>query len=268
LKKLEHLSNIYQEYDSYIIDLWGVMHDGFNLNQEAIEVVDNLSKNNKKITFLSNAPRPNASVVKFLKKLNMEEKYLNFVLTSGEAALNSLREKKFGEKFFHLGPERDKSLFKGQEKNATTLKNAEFILCTGLFDDEKNNLDYYSNLLQGSEKKKLVCTNPDLTVYKGNIKEHCAGAVAEVFKSLGGQVTYFGKPYVEIYDLCVNQNERTFIIGDNLNTDIKGANNMKIDSLFILDGVHRSEYSDENKLIELINKYNVYSKYYQNKLCW
>ena len=116
MKKLEHLSNIYQEYDSYIIDLWGVMHDGFNLNQEAIEVVDNLSKNNKKITFLSNAPRPNASVVKFLKKLNMEEKYLNFILTSGEAALNSLREKNLVKNFFILDPKEINHYLKDKKK--------------------------------------------------------------------------------------------------------------------------------------------------------
>ncbi|MFL2882848.1 MAG: TIGR01459 family HAD-type hydrolase [Pelagibacteraceae bacterium] len=268
MKKLEHLSEIFKEYDSFIIDLWGVMHDGFTLNPEALEVVENLLIHNKRITFLSNAPRPNASVIKFLKKLKMKEEYLQYVLTSGEAAVNSLKEKKFGENFFHLGPERDKPLFSGLEKNVTTLEKSNFILCTGLFDNKKDDLKFYKELLKGNEKKKLICTNPDLTVYKGDIKEYCAGSVAEVFKSMGGQVVYFGKPHSEIYSLCLKKEEKNFIIGDNLNTDIKGANNINADSLFILDGVHRAEYTDENKLDELMHKYKVHSKYFQKKLCW
>ena len=268
MKKLEHLSEIFKAYDSFIIDLWGVMHDGFKLNPEALKVVDNLLKNKKKITFLSNAPRPNANVIKFLKKLNMKDEYLKYVLTSGEAAVSSLKEKKFGEYFYHLGPERDKPLFNGLEKNVTTLEKSQFILCTGLFDDKKEDLNFYKKLLENSKKKKLICTNPDLTVYKGQTKEYCAGSVADIFQSMGGEVIYFGKPYPEVYNLCIKKNENNIIIGDNLNTDIKGANNINADSLFILDGVHRDEYSDENKLDDLMKKYKVHSKYFQKKLCW
>ena len=117
MKKLNHLSEIFGLYDAFIIDLWGVMHNGINLNSGAMEAVKNLTKNNKRITFLSNAPRPNESVIKFLRKLKMDEKYLKHVMTSGEAAIKSLNERKFGIKFFHLGPERDMPMFTGLEKN-------------------------------------------------------------------------------------------------------------------------------------------------------
>ena len=122
MKKLEHLAEVYNAYDTFIIDLWGVMHNGIKLNNEAINVVDNLTKNNKKVIFLSNAPRPNKNVIKFLRKLDMEEKYLKNVLTSGEAAINSLRNKKFGDRFFHLGPERDASLFDGFKEKKTNIE--------------------------------------------------------------------------------------------------------------------------------------------------
>ena len=126
MKKLNHLSEIYNHYDAFIIDLWGVMHNGINLNSKAVEVVENLIKNKKRITFLSNAPRPNKNVIRFLKKLNMNEEHLKHVLTSGEAAIKSLKDKKFGNKFFHLGPERDASLFEGLEKDKTEV-NPEFL---------------------------------------------------------------------------------------------------------------------------------------------
>ncbi len=268
MKKLKNLSEVYNSYDAFIIDLWGVMHDGIKLFPEAVEVIENLTKYNKKITFLSNAPRPSKNVVNFLKKLNMNEKYLKNVLTSGEAAIQSLKENKFGNKFYHLGPERDSSLFIGSEKNKTTLERSDFILCTGLFDEFENNLNYYEKLLKGHVSKKFICTNPDLIVHRGNKEEYCAGKLAELFKSLGGSVIYFGKPYKEIYEICLNKKEKTFVIGDNLNTDIKGANNLKLDSLFITDGVHRKECKNENRIETLFKRHGVRSKYFHNNLCW
>jgi len=268
LKKLNHLSEVYNFYDAFIIDLWGVMHNGINLNSGAMEVIKNLTKNNKRITFLSNAPRPNKKVVSFLRRLNMNEGYLENVLTSGEAAIKSLRSNKFGVKFFHLGPQRDTSLFMGLENNKTTLENSDFILCTGLFDEHEDDLNYYKKFLKTHISKKLVCTNPDLIVHRGAEEEYCAGSVAKIFESLGGKVAYFGKPYREIYDLCLKKNEKTLIIGDNLNTDIKGANNLNLDSLFITEGVHRSECKNEDELENLLKKYKVTTKYFQLNLSW
>ena len=184
MKKLKHLSEIYNFYDAFIIDLWGVIHNGIVLNSKAMEVVKNLTENKKRITFLSNAPRHNENVIKFLKKLQMNEQYFKHVLTSGEAALKSLCSNKFGIKYYHLGPERDTSLFRGLEKNKTSIKNCDFILCTGLFDGYEDDLNYYKELLKEYTSKKLICTNPDLIVHRGNVKEYCAGAVAEIFESL------------------------------------------------------------------------------------
>ena len=93
MKKIDHLSEICSQYDTFIIDLWGVMHNGIKLNGKAVNAVENLKNNKKKIIFLSNAPRPSESVVSFLKKLNMKEEYLENVMTSGEAAIASLKKK-------------------------------------------------------------------------------------------------------------------------------------------------------------------------------
>ena len=162
MKELNHLADIYENYDTFIIDLWGVMHNGVTLNPKALEVVDKLKKNSKKIVFLSNAPRPSAKVINFLLKMKMDKKYLEHVVTSGEAAMHAINQKKFGKTFYHLGPARDISVFEKVKNNRTDLKSCDFILCTGLFDDHDDDLNYYKKLLSNHVSKKLICTNPDL----------------------------------------------------------------------------------------------------------
>ena len=268
IKKLDHLSKIFREYDAFIIDLWGVMHNGISLNSSAMNAVRELDSNGKRIIFLSNAPRPTKKVIEFLKKMKMDERYLKNVLTSGEAALNSLKRNEFGKKFYHLGPQRDDSLFVDIKKNQTSIENCDFILCTGLFDEEEENLKFYENLLKNFTKKILVCTNPDLIVHRGGEEEYCAGKIAEIFEKLGGRVIYFGKPHKEVYLSCLKENEKTLVIGDNLKTDIKGANNMKLDSIFITNGVHKSKIKNEELLKKTLEEYNVSSKYFQEELTW
>ena len=268
MKKLNHLAEIYKNYDTYIIDLWGVIHNGVELNPKAIEVVKNLIQEKKKIVFLSNAPRPSKEVKKFLQELKMEDQYLQNIMTSGEAAMLTLQKESYGKYFYHLGPERDSSVFFKIKENKTTIEKCNFILCTGLFDDQKEDLEYYKELLKKHTSKKLICTNPDLTVHRGDVEEYCAGSIAKIFKSLGGETVYFGKPYKEIYKMCFDEKKRVIAIGDNLNTDIKGANTMKIDSIFISKGVHRLEFKDERELSDLSNKYKVKLDYYQPELIW
>jgi HAD superfamily hydrolase (TIGR01459 family) len=278
LKELKHLSEIFSNYDTFVIDLWGVMHNGIKLNPQAIEAINHLKNNAKKIVFLSNAPRPSAKVIDFLLKMKMDKQYLSNVMTSGEAAMNAINNNKFGKKFFHLGPPRDVAIFEKVKENSTTIDNCEFILCTGLFDEDdpdvnksqlhENDLDYYKNFLIKHISKKLVCTNPDLTVHRGDKEEYCAGYVAKIFEELGGETIYYGKPYKEIYNMCFDKSEKVLAIGDNLRTDIKGANNLNIDCVFISEGVHRDEFNNISELQTLISKYNVKANFVQKELKW
>ena len=268
MKELNHLADIFQNYDTFIIDLWGVMHNGVTLNTSALEAVDKLKKNSKKIVFLSNAPRPSSKVINFLVKMKMDKKYLENVMTSGEAAMHAINQKKFGKKFYHLGPARDTSVFEKVKDYRTSLQSCDFILCTGLFDDYDNDLDYYKDFLLKHVSKKLICTNPDLIVHRGKVEELCAGSVAKVFEDLGGEVVYFGKPHREVYDMCIGSNEKALAIGDNLRTDIKGANNLKIDCIFISEGVHRKEFNNFSELNKLLEKYDVKANFFQKELKW
>ena len=268
MRELSHLSEIYKNYDTFIIDLWGVIHNGVALNPSAISAIEQLENNSKKIVFLSNAPRPSSKVVNFLLKMNMDKKYLLNVMTSGEAAMHAINKNQFGKTFFHLGPSRDTSVFEKVKNNKTDLESCDFIICTGLFDEHDDDLEYYKNFLKKYISKKLVCTNPDLIVHRGNEEELCAGSVAKVFEKLGGEVVYFGKPYKEIYKMCFNTNEKVLAIGDNLRTDIKGANNLNIDCIFISEGVHRDEYKNTSELEFLLNKYEVKANFFQKELKW
>ena len=268
MKELNHLSDIYKNYDTFVIDLWGVIHNGVMLNPKAIDVIDNLSTNSKKIVFLSNAPRPSSKVINFLLKMKMDKKYLANVMTSGEAAMYAINKNQFGKTFFHLGPPRDTSVFEKVKNNQVNLESCDFILCTGLFDEHESDLNYYKKFLENQITKKLICTNPDLTVHRGNVEELCAGSVAKVFEELGGEVVYFGKPHKEVYNMCFNADEKVLAIGDNLRTDIKGANNLNIDCIFISEGVHRDEYSNISELNDLLKRYKVKANFFQRELKW
>jgi HAD superfamily hydrolase (TIGR01459 family) len=265
----EGLKSIVHNYDLFYIDLWGVVHNGIKLNKKAIEVLKELEKNKKEYILLTNAPRPNSTVKIFLDKMGLSKGMQNKVFTSGEAALNYLKKNHLRETFFHLGPTRDFDLFLDFKHNKTTdIKESSYFLCTGLFENYEKDLNYYKNLLSNFVSKKMICTNPDLIVDRGNVRELCAGSIAMVFEKMGGEVVYFGKPFSEVYyQSTISTNKRTLCIGDNLNTDIKGANLQNFHSLLISNGIHKNEIS--NYGIEKISKqYEVIVNFLQSELKW
>ena len=266
---LEGLSSIANDYDLFYIDLWGVVHNGVKLHVQAIEALKELSKINKSFVLLTNAPRPNQTVRTFLEKMGMEEEIRKHVFTSGEAALNHLKKFYLLEKFFHIGPPRDFDLFNDFKNNQSIeLDQSQYLLCTGLFDQHDKDLNYYKELLEKHINKKMICTNPDLIVDRGNERELCAGSVAMVFEKMGGNVIYFGKPYPEVYNQSINNfKKRTLSIGDNLNTDIKGANLLNYDSLLISNGVHKNEIEDSG-LDKVSKQYESIVNYMQSDLRW
>ena len=141
-------------------------------------------------------------------------------------------------------------------------------MCTGLFEEQGEDLNYYKDLFKNHINKKMICTNPDLIVDRGDKRELCAGSVALVFEKMGGKVVYFGKPFPEVYNQSIdNKNKKVLSIGDNLNTDIKGANLLNFDSLIISNGVHKEEI--EKELIEKVSKkYEVVVNFIQSELRW
>jgi len=264
----EGLKSIINRYDLFFIDLWGVVHNGIELYENSINVLDNLAAAKKDFVLLTNAPRPNVTVINFLKKMGLK-KYFENVFTSGEAAHKYLISELGKKNFFHIGPPRDFDLFKNIEKNnVLNIEDADYFLCTGLFEDQENDLNYYKKLLSNHTSKKMICTNPDLIVDRGEEREYCAGSVAKSFEEIKGEVIYFGKPHPPVYNLSTNIiNKKVLCIGDNLNTDIKGANIQNFDSLLITNGIHRKEILD-TELMSVLKKYETRVDYIQNNLKW
>tara|TARA_B100000131_G_scaffold201943_1_gene194006 strand:+ start:819 stop:1634 length:816 start_codon:yes stop_codon:yes gene_type:complete len=262
------LRSIINDYDLLYIDIWGVIHNGIKLNKNAIEVLDKISSLEKDFVLLTNAPRPNETVVNFLKKMGLQRHH-DKIFTSGEAALRYLIKELNNKKFYHIGPPRDFDLFKSFENlKVNNINDSEYLLCSGLFENHEEDLNYYKNFLSDHIDKKMICTNPDLVVDRGEQREFCAGSIAKIFEEINGEVIYFGKPYPPVYDLSSETNgKRILCIGDNLNTDIRGANIQNFDSLLITDGIHRQELENIN-LNDLFIKYNVKVKFTQKNLKW
>ena len=263
------LKSIVENYDIFYIDLWGVIHNGINLHKNAIEVLEEITKAKKQYVLLTNAPRPNKTVKLFLEKIGMHKIIREKVYSSGEAALSYLKKNLLDDKFYHLGPARDFDLFLNFKKNKIEdIRESSYLLCTGLFEEQGEDLNYYKELLKENINKKMICTNPDLIVDRGSKRELCAGSVALAFKKMGGEVVYFGKPFPEVYNQSINnEGKKALSIGDNLNTDIKGANLLNYDSLLISNGVHKDEIKKEG--IDVVSKkYEVIVNFIQSELKW
>jgi len=246
------ITEIISKYKVILCDVWGVLHNGKDLFENAVESLLKYSKSGGYIVLITNAPRPSIDVIKQLNQMGLNKNCYNLIVSSGDVTrfwLQSLNK----TLLYHLGPERDKSIFLDLDINFSNSKNCQSVLCTGLYNDETDVLDDYNDLLNLFLSKKIVmhCTNPDLTVIRGDKTILCAGSLAEYYANKGGQVKYFGKPFEYIYEFAikeVNKNNNFKVkkseilaIGDGLKTDILGAGNFGIDSFFIINGVHKNE---------------------------
>ena len=154
---------------------------------------------------------------------------------------------------FHIGPERDISIFDGLDVRFSPLEAAEYTVCTGLFDDTTETPEQYRALLQTMHGRQMfmLCANPDLVVERGNELVYCAGSIADLYVSMGGEALYAGKPHRPIYDLALSiaaaargktaPPKRILAIGDSLRTDVTGALALGIDGLFVSGGIHAGE---------------------------
>jgi ribonucleotide monophosphatase NagD (HAD superfamily) len=151
----EGLKSIIENYDIFYIDLWGVVHNGITLHEKAIETLEEISKANKSYILLTNAPRPNKTVKSFLEKMGMDKEIRKKVYSSGEAALNHLKTNYLDEKFYHIGPSKDFDLFVEFKNNKKKdINESSYLLCTGLFEDQEEDLNYYKELFKNHTKKK------------------------------------------------------------------------------------------------------------------
>lgn len=241
----DNLLEIYQDYTHFIIDIWGVIHDGTEIYPGVIKNLQKIRETGKKICFLSNAPRRSIKAEILLNNFGITKDLYDFVLTSGEATYLYLQENQnLDRKYFYMGPDKDLDLLDGLDYQMTKMSESKFIINTGLGDDFLT-VESRQKDLEGGIKYNLpmICVNPDLIVVKqSGLTILCAGLLARKYQEMGGEVMYFGKPYKPVYDKVkkifnAKQDDKFLAIGDGIETDIKGANDNNIDSVLIAGGI-------------------------------
>jgi HAD superfamily hydrolase (TIGR01459 family) len=242
-------------YDGYILDLWGVIHDGVAPTPGAVDCLRALKRGGKRIVLLSNAPRRADDVVRRITRIGVPDGLYHDVMSSGEEAWQHLarRDDPFyaalGKRCLHIGSERDMEIREGLGLEfVDSAEEAQFILNTGPagWDDR---IEDYEPLLRSALLRGLpmVCANPDLVVMHGSRLALCAGALATWYEEAGGSVRWHGKPFRSVYETClgllgIEDRSRILAVGDSLRTDIAGAAGAGLDSLLIAGGIHAEEF--------------------------
>ena len=284
---IKTFSEISDKYTAVICDLWGCLHNGIYSFPAALKALEDFKASSGKVILVTNAPRPIANVEYQIENLGIKKSHYDMLLTSGE--LTSTYVNKISKNqltIFHIGGKRHHSIYKNMinEQQISiemdNIINADIIVCTEPFDPSRDQLSDYENTLRAGIRKNLtlLCANPDLVVDVGETREMCAGSLASMYEKMGGKVIYFGKPYNNIYQEAytfLNKGNKPkegsiLCIGDGLNTDIRGANNEKLDSLLVVGGLLKRKHLiekrnrtiiDEIKLNQTIDKNEVHVDY-------
>jgi HAD superfamily hydrolase (TIGR01459 family) len=241
-------------YDVILSDVWGVVHNGVAAWPDACDALTRFREQGGAVVLISNAPRPGAGVIKQLERLKVPRNCFDAIVTSGDVTQAAIRQRP-GEPIYHIGPERDLSIFTELGSPLVTLEEAAYVVCSGLFSDSETPNDYRPLLNRMRERNLfMICANPDVVVEQGDVLLYCAGALADVYRDLGGEVLYAGKPYRPIYDMALAAAPRTnttpldrvLAIGDSVRTDLRGARDLGIDCLFITSGIHAEELGERD----------------------
>jgi HAD superfamily hydrolase (TIGR01459 family) len=239
-------------YDVLLCDVWGVLHNGIAAFPEANHALTRFRTNGGYVILISNAPRPGDSIRPLLDALGVNRDAYDDIITSGDVTRSEIAARQ-GQHILHIGPERDLPLFAGLKVHFAAAEHADYVVCSGLWDDEHESAEDYRPLLAQILARQLLmlCANPDLVVERGTRLVYCAGAIAELYAGLGGEVLYAGKPHRPIYDQALAKAaaasdgriavERVLAIGDSVRTDLIGAAALGIDGIFVTAGIHAEE---------------------------
>jgi HAD superfamily hydrolase (TIGR01459 family) len=253
---LSGMREVAPQYDGFILDLWGVIHDGVAPMPGAVECLRELVDRGKRIVLLSNAPRRARDVVYRIAQIGVADGLYHHVMSSGEEAWQHLlkREDRFyaalGRRCLHIGSDRDMEIREGLALEfVESPEEAQFILNTGPAGWDDRIEDYEPLLCRALTRSlPMVCANPDLVVMRGSTLHLCAGALATWYEESGGRVRWHGKPFRSVYDTClgllgVENRSRILAVGDSLRTDIAGAAGAGLDSVLIAGGIHAEEFA-------------------------
>jgi HAD superfamily hydrolase (TIGR01459 family) len=239
-------------YDGFILDLWGVVHDGVAPFPAAIDALLQIKKSGRQAWLLSNAPRRVSVITERLSDMGIGSHLYDGLMTSGEASHLALAGgllQKWGRKCFHMGAAKDNSILVGLDVDVVQdIGDAEFILNSLAVDAVEGIASLEPLLVTAAERNiPMLCANPDMIVHVGERLLLCAGSSAEMYEKMGGNVTYFGKPHRDVYSHVFKSMQgakRILAVGDSMVTDIRGAVGAGVDSALVVSGIHREEYAN------------------------
>ncbi|MEM1380151.1 MAG: TIGR01459 family HAD-type hydrolase [Pseudomonadota bacterium] len=276
------LREIAGDYDGLLCDAWGVIHNGQTLYPGVEEALTNFRQQQGPVVVLTNAPRPSHLIPAQLDRIGLSRGAYDLVVTSGDATHQVIKD--LADKpFFRIGPAKDDAMFEALSIQFTSSDEAEAIFCSGVNDDFTETPEDYRGMLTSLAERGLpmVCANPDIVVKFGDKIIYCAGAIGQLYEELGGKVLLGGKPFGPIYDLARarikdetgKSPKRFLVIGDGIDTDIRGANNQNYDCLFIADGIFAEEARDQGqlsaaKLASALDARGVHAAYGLDSLVW
>jgi HAD superfamily hydrolase (TIGR01459 family) len=255
---IERIEPLARGYDVLLCDIWGVVHNGMAAFPDACEALTRFRNGGGTVILITNAPRASDAVVRILDRMSVAHDVYDAITSSGDVT-RGVVAKQPGQRVFHLGPERDHSLFTGLDVNFASVDSADYVVCSGLFDDTVETPDNYRDMLGAMRARSLfmVCANPDVVVERGDTLVYCAGALADAYAAQGGEVLYCGKPHAPIYDMALAvaaarrggkmpERNRVLAIGDSVRTDLKGAAAFGLDVMFVTSGLHAEHYGSRD----------------------
>ncbi|MEI9986707.1 MAG: TIGR01459 family HAD-type hydrolase [Aliidongia sp.] len=251
---LDGIAAIADRYDGFVLDVWGVLHNGMAPYPGVVDALQRLHAAGKRVVLLSNAPMRAEKVAARIEKLGVPRPLFQAVMTSGEEVwLNLLHRTDplyavLGRHCLFIGSPRHRGMLEGIGLvEAATPEEADFILDTGP-DDLDDEATGYRAVLEESAARGLpmLCANADLHVMHGDTLIACAGQLAKIYEDLGGAVRWHGKPHGSVYAACLDllgiaDRSRILCVGDSLRTDIAGANAAGLDSMLVGGGIHAAE---------------------------
>jgi HAD superfamily hydrolase (TIGR01459 family) len=259
LRFVEQLRDVVDGVEVVLSDIWGVVHNGLESFPEACAALNAYRRQGGTVILITNAPRPADAVQQQLRKLGVADDVYDAIVTSGDLTRSFVAEHP-GKKLFWVGSERHDVVHRGLDPVMAPLEEADYIICTGLFDDETETAEDYRPMLMKALAHKLpfICANPDIVVERGDRLVYCAGAVAELYRELGGEVIFYGKPHRPIYERAMAlaaarrghpaELRHVLAIGDSVRTDLAGAHGFGIDCLFVTRGIHSEEFEGIDQL--------------------
>ncbi|MBP9878282.1 MAG: TIGR01459 family HAD-type hydrolase [Alphaproteobacteria bacterium] len=281
------MSETINDYDVYILDLWGVLYDGGGLYPGVLECLTKLKQASKIICLLSNAPRLATDIEADLKKNGLTRDHFDHIMTSGQFTHDFLQSEERqtyfpGDRFYFIGADRHVSLFSSLPLTQVEHpKDADFVLTCGTRDFSHSLTDYQDELaLCASYNLPMICANPDKYVMNAGKRVICAGLLAQHYSTLKQRVQYFGKPYTIIYDAIHEffpdiERDRMLMVGDSFETDVKGGFHADIDVALISGGVHSEDLKidwgqmpEEGLVIGLCEKYDLWPRYVLPTFTW